>query len=474
MACLLAVIFLSLGCQPSAQEVTTEETATPETPSATEVTQEAPSGGEFNWKAYAGEELKLLLNKHPYTDALLAELDKFTELTGIKVTYDIYPEDEYFDKVTIALSARTPEYDAFMTGAYQVWQYAPAGYMEDLRAYINDPSKTNPDYDFGDIYPNLSASDSWDLVPGHELGTGDAGQWAIPWGFETNALMYNMEVFEQAGITEPPQDIPALIEAGKKIQEKTDKYGVAVRGTRSWATIHPGFLSAYIQYGAKDYVVDEDGSLTPAMNSPEAVQMTKDWVKMVKEVGPRAWTNYIWYEVGTDLGQEKAGMIYDADILGYFQNQPGASPAAGKIAWALPPGPPGGKNDRANIWIWSLSMNAASDNKDAAWYFLQWATGKDFQTTGALKYNLVDPVRKSIWDNPEFIDKLKTNEGYYETFKGIIENSKVYFTPQPLFFETTTEWAAALHEIYNGADAQKVLDDLVKRLDSELEAAGIP
>ena len=83
------------------------------------------SASAFDWKKHDGTSIKLLLNKHPYTNALLAHLGEFTEMTGINVTYDVFPEDEYFDKVTISLSSKSPEYSVFMTGAYQVWQYAP-------------------------------------------------------------------------------------------------------------------------------------------------------------------------------------------------------------------------------------------------------------------------------------------------------------------------------------------------------------
>ena len=90
------------------------------------------SASAFDWQKHSGTSIKLLLNKHPYTDALLAHLGEFTASTGIDVTYDVFPEDEYFDKVTISLSSKSPEYSVFMTGAYQVWQYAPPGFMEDL------------------------------------------------------------------------------------------------------------------------------------------------------------------------------------------------------------------------------------------------------------------------------------------------------------------------------------------------------
>jgi multiple sugar transport system substrate-binding protein len=59
---------------------------------------------DMDWMKYKGTQLKLLLNKHPYADAMIADIDSFKKLTGMDVTYDIFPEDVYFDKVTAALS----------------------------------------------------------------------------------------------------------------------------------------------------------------------------------------------------------------------------------------------------------------------------------------------------------------------------------------------------------------------------------
>ena len=76
---------------------------------------------DFDWKKFNGSKVHLLLNKHPYADAMIADLANFKALTGIEVTYDIFPEDVYFDKVTAALSSKSSQYDAFMTGADMTW-----------------------------------------------------------------------------------------------------------------------------------------------------------------------------------------------------------------------------------------------------------------------------------------------------------------------------------------------------------------
>ena len=95
----------------------------------------------------------------------------FKTLTGMDVTYDVFPEDVYFDKVTAALSSSSSEYDAFMTGAYMTWTYGPAGWIADLNEYIKDPAKTNPNYNWDDVLPGLRASTAWNGVPGGELGS---------------------------------------------------------------------------------------------------------------------------------------------------------------------------------------------------------------------------------------------------------------------------------------------------------------
>ena len=46
--------------------------------------------------------------------------------------------------------------------------------------------------------------------------------------------------------------------------------------------------------------------LVPVMNSDVAVTFTDKWAAMLRDAGPPNWTNYYWYEVGTDLGAGKA------------------------------------------------------------------------------------------------------------------------------------------------------------------------
>src|ERR1700741_4044589 len=171
---------------------------------------------DFNWKAYSGKTVKLLLNKHPYVDAMIGDIEAFKSLTGMNVSYDIFPEDVYFDKVTAALSSKSDQYDAFMTGAYMTWTYGPAGWIEDLNTYIKDPAKTNPAFAWDDVLPGLRASTARDRVAGSQLGPGKAKQWCIPGGDELKNIPYTRTIFEKVGV-KPPQNLDEMIEVAAKI-----------------------------------------------------------------------------------------------------------------------------------------------------------------------------------------------------------------------------------------------------------------
>ncbi|MGQ4383332.1 ABC transporter substrate-binding protein [Streptomyces sp. SAS_270] len=421
--------------------------------------------GSFDWKREKGRTVKALLNKHPYTDALIADLKAFTEKTGIKVEYDVFPEDNYFDKLTVDLSSGRASYDVFMLGAYMVWQYGPPGWLEDLGPWMRNSSATSQEWDQADFFPNLLQADQWSLKAGAPLGRG--GQYALPWGWETNVVAYNTEVFKKLGL-KPAESFDELRELAGTIKRKAPgagfdgMYGIAVRGSRSWATIHPGFMTMYARNGLHDFTV-ADGKLKPAMNTPEAIAFQQDWADMVKKGGPPSWTSYTWYQCSSDLGAKKAGMLFDADTAAYFQAVKGASPASGKIAFHPGPKGPGGSL-ATNMWIWSLGMNSRSKKKSAAWLFLQWATGKEHLRKGALTYNHIDPVRKSIAQDGAYKDKMRHLEGFIDTFEAVVDQTKIQFTPQSQFFDATTSWAASLQEIYGGKNAKSVLNGLASDL----------
>src|SRR4029078_9850322 len=143
--------------------------------------------------------------------------------------------------------------------------------------------------------------------------------------------------------------------AAKLTKDLGGPYGIGVRGSRSWATIHPGFLSGYSNFGQKEFTL-ADGKLTAAMNTAESKAFHKQWVQMIQESGPKNWSTYTWYQVGTDLGAGASATIFDADILGYLMNG-GDNKEKGNSGYAPFAANPKASAPTPNVWIWSLALS---------------------------------------------------------------------------------------------------------------------
>jgi multiple sugar transport system substrate-binding protein len=428
------------------------------------------TAGEFNWRQFEGQTVRVMLVQHPYGEGILKKIDAFEALTGIKVEQTTIPEENYMDKLATSVASRAGDPDVFMTGAYQTWEYAPAGYLADLDEYANNSAITAPDYEISDFFESIIGSMRWDLVPGHKVGTGKL--WGIPLGFETNCLTYNKELFAKNNIKVPttPEE---LYDAARKLNkfEGEGTYGIAVRGTRNWATVNTGYLTTFANYGAVDMAI-EDGRLVSKLDSPEAIKMTDDWVKMIRESGSPTWASYTWYQCAADLGARKAAILFDADILGYFSNFPGGSNQSGKLASAAPVKPADSTRPlTANLWAWALSMNNYSKVKDAAWLFIQYFTGKEFLTFSVLDWKSVDTPRKSVFNNPDFQKNIRAMDGYVEMFEKTLPGATILFTPNPYHFEVTTEWAATLQDIVAGKypSTEAAMKELKEKIDIVLE-----
>jgi branched-chain amino acid transport system ATP-binding protein len=153
----------------------------------------------------------------------------------------------------------------------------------------------------------------------------------------------------------PPGDLVEMTDQAEYFTKNAGSnewsYGIGTRGSRSWATIHPGFMSAYANYGLVDFE-NNGGKLKAAMNSQASKDFHKQWVKMISSSGPANWSGYTWYEVGNDIGAGASAMIFDADILGYFFNGNPENKEAGNFGFHGFTPNPSASAPTPNVWIW--------------------------------------------------------------------------------------------------------------------------
>mgnify|MGYP006134764187 FL=1 len=424
---------------------------------------------DFNWRKFEGTEITWAYDIHPYADAVVTYLDEFEELTGIKVNVELYPDDTYWGKLNIQLSTGSSDWDVVGTGIQPAWDVTPGGQLTPLRGLIEDSGMTNPNYDYEDFFPALRRAWTWDVAEEEIIDNVEGEIWGIPHAFENMQLMYRTDILKRLGV-EPPSTLPELTEACARITAADPNITpMAVRGVRFWSSIHTAPISIAKSYGVSDFVRSGD-DLDTALDSDASFRFHTDYVAMIQACAPDSWANDNWYQVVDGLSTGKTAMAMDANMFGFWNNIEGASDASGKIAFAPPLTAPDNDKFASNIWIWSLAINAASENQGAAWYFMQWATSKEMNVRGATDGKLVNPPRASTWEAQEWIDYANQPEfnNFYDTFNTVQADTSLLFTPRYGFGTAMNGWAVAMQDMVGGADVKERLDELAKEIRDEL------
>ncbi len=415
----------------------------------------------FDWQAYKGEELNLLLNQHPLAETLKANISEFETLTGIKVNIETLPEGDYMTKITTELQSGTGSYDMFMTASPMNFQYAAPGWIEDLQPWVDDATQTAPDWDFNDFYPALISASRWDKTDFG--GAGQGGLWSIPANEEGYALFYRKDILEAAGIA-VPNTHDELIAAAKKLNgtkfEGKTIAGFVARGDKTFPTLNP-FSTFAGAYGAKDIV---DGKA--AVNSPEGITAVTKWAELM-QYAPKAASTYTWYEAMQDFIAGNSAFFIDADHMAPgFEAED--SPIKGKVGYALPPEGPKGRS--SSLWVWSFGMNAASKHKGATWQLMQWATSKE-TLTKAIGLGNMNPTRVSVASSPEMVEATSTWGEYNTTWQNILADYAAWpYSPSATWTEVGDIWATAIQAVITGQSGVKeALDKAAEKIDAAIK-----
>jgi multiple sugar transport system substrate-binding protein len=336
----------------------------------------------FDWKKFDGTKIRLLANAHPWTDSIKPQLGDFKDLTGIAVVEEDLPEAQFRQKLTTELSQGTGSVDVMMSApAQEGLKYEAAGWYEPLDAYVKDPAQTAPDYDFADFAPNTI-----------KLQTVKEKLIGVPVQLESEIIFYRKDLFEEKKIAVPAtlDDLKAAAQALHDPDKRM--FGIGLRGKGAAATSQ---FSSYL-YGFGGDWLDESGN--PALTTPEAIAAFQYYGDLAHNFGPRGVENNSWAENVALFQQGQLAMLSDASVFKVNLEDPKKSSVAGKVGYAVfPKGP---KAQDPYSYTWGLSIPSQSKNKQAAWYFVQWATSKA-QALKLLEKG-VPSARMSPWQDPAY------------------------------------------------------------------------
>ena len=249
---------------------------------------------------------------HYWTDRadLLQELaTQYEDETGVEVKLELVPGDALGQKFQAAAQADTlPDISAGWVGA-----------SEELAAYALEGQVLN--------LSELDDADSWferfeastmqgvTYMEGNQWGV-DPGAYLVPFDATNMQILYNKDLFDEAGIDSPPTDLDELVEASEKLRESGAQPFVS--GFSSWPL--QTFAMMYI-----DNIVPLD--VRDAAYSGEGRYDTAEWVqfletfKTLTEAGVFA-DGILGYDMPaaeTLFTSGQVGMIFDGSwALGVF------------------------------------------------------------------------------------------------------------------------------------------------------------
>jgi multiple sugar transport system substrate-binding protein len=378
----------------------------------------------------------------PDTDAYVASVERhaaeFEELTGIGLEIHIVPSDLYFSNRIHHLLDGEQAADVYMSGPVLVWEHLAAGFVEPLDELLE---RAGDAYDAADFFERLMLCNRWSGRFGDGLGNGPLLE--IPVNCESYNLAYVPAVLESAGV-EVPATWEQYFAAARTIVENTGGRvrGFGQRGTAAWHTMYTGFATQLWSYGGSDFEAGRS-----ALAAPESVRATADFVAGLRDAGPTDWPEQRWYELALDFARGRYGLLVDSDhYVAYFED-PSISGLVGEIAYAPPPLGPKGLQ-RPNLWTWSVVMNTRAKDKEAAWRFIEWATGRKFLLRSVFEGNM-NPTRASIWDDDGFRVHTSGWGAFHDVARTLIERDAfVLVTPASNYLAVANRWVEALLDIY--------------------------
>lgn len=350
---------------------------------------------------------------HPSTEAFQAMTPDFTELTGIKVEWDLIETGRIQSKQFLEHTAKTGRYDVNMYKGASVVEYMAKGVLQPLAPFLQG-DLTPKGYEYEDLLPAAREA----------LGTAGGTILGIPTASESFFLAYRKDLFQKYGKT-APDTTEQLLELARFFKDKEPGLAGIVMRAQTGRTLALAWSLLTHQFCGS--MVDQKTWET-TLEKPETIRSLKYLLDLLK-TGPTGIENYTWEEATSTFMAGKAAIWFEATALQPWLDDPKKSTIVGKIGYAPPPkGPCGRYGAMAG---WAMGIPVESRHKDAAWAFIAYMTSKELAPVYAAKGGVIsrnssleDP--KYVAQNPDFVKALK---GAYEAAANLTAKGEKWVPP---------------------------------------------
>lgn len=363
----------------------------------------------------------------------------FEEKTDVKIEFVSYPYGDLKQQVLIkANSGDAPDVVHGESSAFS--SYLNSGFIEPLDEWLGE------DY-INDIYEGV-----------RETMSSDGKLYAAPWICSTFLLVYNKDLFKQAGLdpNSPPETYDQMIEYAEKLSKLKDKEGNKVFGLGSSTASVPvsgeNVLSTMLSFGGNVY--NDNGEVE--INTNENLEALKFYKELQdKSLNPEAAK---LKDLRNLMAIGRLGMYFD-QVWG-TSGVIGINPEI-KDSLALGMIPSTDATDGASLLAaHELHIMKDSKHKKEAAEFIKYLTSKEVLEE---YYNTTLPfivARKSV------NDELSLNDDFVEPVRDSMSQVIALYKQHPDMENALLEITSAAQRVTIGNETP---EEVVEKLDDKLK-----
>ncbi|MGI9525303.1 MAG: ABC transporter substrate-binding protein [Hyphomicrobiaceae bacterium] len=316
---------------------------------------------------------------------------EFEEQTGMKVNFVTNAFPVFNQRTDLELSTKGSALDVINVTFIYSGRWIGAGWVENLKPYIEDPNLTPSDWDAADFVGGTMAS----------LQDANGDPHGFPW--EAGAMIMGAsraDLIDKAG-KKMPTTFDELIDVCDAIHGQGRMAAFTADKLHHWNWI------PYLMGHGGEVFKDPPGNLTPTWNTPEAAAAADYYGKLLSTYGPSGILSFTDGQAMETQKTGRANIRTQAITWMVPLAKDPDSRVKDTVRYSLMPGGPAGNFPGSNSHGFGIPVG--SKNKKAAWAFIKWAVGKQMTSKLIEKHGYPSVCRRSLIETEMFKEAMTLN-----------------------------------------------------------------